>query len=118
MVCPHPTQTHYLPGMGYLLVAHDGAVIFSDYHRIRRIAPGADGVVTGGRDEYLKTIGGYFDFVHSSTTTTAIRSPRSRCSRRSASSPKTRKAVSLIVDTQQLPRAKVRVREEREARLR
>jgi Domain of unknown function DUF11/HYR domain len=52
----------YLAGMGHLTLARDGAVIFPDYHRIRRIAPGADGVVTGAADEFVKTIGGYYDF--------------------------------------------------------
>lgn len=52
----------YLPGMASLTVAQDGAIIFPDYFRIRRIAPGADGIVTGASDEIVTTIGGYYDF--------------------------------------------------------
>jgi hypothetical protein len=51
----------FLPQIGHLFVAHDGAVIFSDGSRIRRIAPGADGVVTGAADEIVQTIGSYYD---------------------------------------------------------
>jgi hypothetical protein len=52
----------YLPGIGHLTVAQDGAVLFPDSVRIRRIAPGADGIVTGANDEIVSTIGGYFDW--------------------------------------------------------
>jgi hypothetical protein len=48
---------------GYqMIVAHDGAVVYADgiSHRIRRIAPGADGVVNGGPDEIVQTIASYF----------------------------------------------------------
>lgn len=51
----------YLPGMSALTVAQDGTVIFSDYSRVRRITPGADGIVTGAGDEIITTIGGYYD---------------------------------------------------------
>lgn len=44
----------------FLLVAADGAIIFNYAQRIRRIAPGADGVVTGASDEIIETIGGYY----------------------------------------------------------
>ena len=37
-------------------------MIFQDYFRIRRIAPGADGIVTGASDEIISTIGGYYDW--------------------------------------------------------
>jgi uncharacterized repeat protein (TIGR01451 family) len=44
-----------------MVVAEDGAVVFTDQgHGIRRIAPGADGVVNGGADEMVRTIAGYF----------------------------------------------------------
>ena len=44
-----------------MTVAADGAVVFTDEnHRIRRIAPGADGVVNGGPDEIVRTIAGFF----------------------------------------------------------
>jgi uncharacterized repeat protein (TIGR01451 family) len=49
-------------GLGRLMVARDGAVISSDSSRIRRIAPGADGIVIGAGDEVISTIGGYFDW--------------------------------------------------------
>ena len=52
----------YLPGLRHLTVAQDGAVIFQDYFRIRRIAPGADGIVTGASDDIISTIGGYYDW--------------------------------------------------------
>ena len=52
----------YLPGMGHLTVTQDGSVIFPDYFRIRRIAPGADGIVTGAGDEIISTIAGYYDW--------------------------------------------------------
>src|SRR4029079_3108666 len=41
----------YLPNLGPLSVAQDGAVLVIDGPRIRRIAPGADGIVTGASDE-------------------------------------------------------------------
>ena len=56
----------YLPGLRHLTVAQDGAVIFQDYFRIRRIAPGADGIVTGASDDIISTIGGYYDFATAS----------------------------------------------------
>ena len=44
-----------------MVVADDGAVVFTDQTtRIRRIDPGADGVVNGGADEIVRTIAGYF----------------------------------------------------------
>ena len=47
-----------------MVVAADGAVVFTDEnHRIRRIAPGADGVVNGGPDEIVRTIAGFFSAV-------------------------------------------------------
>lgn len=52
----------YLPGLGHVAVAQDGAVLFRDYFRIRRIAPGADGIVTGAADEIVRTVGGYYDW--------------------------------------------------------
>ena len=52
----------YPPGMSALTVAQDGAVLFSDYTRIRRITPGADGIVNGAGDEIITTIGGYYDW--------------------------------------------------------
>ena len=52
----------YLPGIGHLTVAQDGAVLFPDSFRIRRIAPGTDGVVTGASDEIITSVGGYFDW--------------------------------------------------------
>ena len=52
----------YLPGLRHLTVAQDGAVIFQDYFRIRRIAPGDDGIVTGASDDIISTIGGYYDW--------------------------------------------------------
>jgi uncharacterized repeat protein (TIGR01451 family) len=52
----------YLPGLGQLTVAQDGAVLLVDGPRIRRIAPGADGIVTGASDEIITTVGGYFDW--------------------------------------------------------
>ena len=51
----------FVGNVDYLMVADDGAVIFSDNGRIRRIAPGADGVVTKASDETMQTIGGYYD---------------------------------------------------------
>ena len=46
-----------------MIVAADGAVVFTDMNeRIRRIAPGADGVVNGGADEIVRTIAGFFGF--------------------------------------------------------
>jgi uncharacterized repeat protein (TIGR01451 family) len=47
--------------VGYITVAADGAVVMSERGtgRIRRIAPGADGVVTGAPDEIVQTIAGY-----------------------------------------------------------
>ncbi|MGH9144419.1 MAG: HYR domain-containing protein, partial [Vicinamibacterales bacterium] len=47
--------------IGSISVAPDGALLLSDYYRIRRIAPGADGIVTGAADEVIQTIGGYYD---------------------------------------------------------
>src|SRR5207344_1955235 len=47
--------------MGSVSVAPDGALIASDRYRIRRIAPGADGIVTGAADEIVQSIGGYYD---------------------------------------------------------
>jgi uncharacterized repeat protein (TIGR01451 family) len=55
----------YVPS---LTVAADGAVILADRFRIRRIAPGADGVVTGASDEVIQTIGGYYDPAANSVT--------------------------------------------------
>lgn len=44
-----------------MIVASDGAVIFTDQStRVRRIDPGADGIVNGGSDEIVRTIAGYF----------------------------------------------------------
>ena len=45
-----------------MIVAFDGAVVYTDgiSHRVRRIAPGADGVVNGGPDEIVRTIAGYY----------------------------------------------------------
>ena len=44
-----------------MAVAADGAVVFTDEnHRIRRIAPGADGVVNGGPGEIVRTVAGFF----------------------------------------------------------
>ena len=48
----------------FLMVADDGAIIFNTVHRIRRIAPGADGVVTvAGNEDRIQTIAGYNDYV-------------------------------------------------------
>lgn len=55
----HPQM--YLPGINAITVARDGAVLLSDYYRIRRIGPGADGIVTGANDEIITTIGGYYE---------------------------------------------------------
>ena len=55
----------FIGSVSYLMVAEDGAIIFNDNHRIRRIAPGADGVVTEASDEIIQTVGGYYDFVNS-----------------------------------------------------
>jgi uncharacterized repeat protein (TIGR01451 family) len=55
----------FVGSIAYLMVADDGAIIFNDNRRIRRIAPGADGVVTDASDEIIQTIGGYYDFVSS-----------------------------------------------------
>jgi hypothetical protein len=60
MPVSHPQV--YLPGMGHLTVMQDGSVIFPDYFRIRRILPGADGIVTGAADEIISTIAGYYDW--------------------------------------------------------
>ena len=51
----------FFGSMGSVSVAPDGALIASDRYRIRRIAPGADGIVTGAADEIVQTIGGYYD---------------------------------------------------------
>jgi uncharacterized repeat protein (TIGR01451 family) len=51
----------FVGNVWYLMVANDGAIIFSDFNRVRRIAPGADGVVTKASDEIIQTIGGYYD---------------------------------------------------------
>jgi uncharacterized repeat protein (TIGR01451 family) len=51
----------YLPATSALMVAQDGALIFPDHFRIRRVTPGADGLVTGASDEIISTIGGYAD---------------------------------------------------------
>jgi hypothetical protein len=52
----------YLSFMGHLTVAQDGSVLLSDSFRIRRILPGADGIVTGAADEIISTIAGYYDW--------------------------------------------------------
>jgi uncharacterized repeat protein (TIGR01451 family) len=51
----------------HLLVADDGAIILSDNNRVRRIAPGADGVVTKASDEVIQTVGGYYDSLNLNT---------------------------------------------------
>ena len=44
-----------------LIVAADGAVVFTDQsHRVRRIDPGPDGVVNGDDEEIITTIAGYY----------------------------------------------------------
>jgi len=45
-----------------MTVTADGSVVFGDgiSRRIRRIGPGADGVVNGGADEIVNTIAGYY----------------------------------------------------------
>ena len=47
-----------------MFVAQDGAVIFDDgiTHRVRRIDPGADGIVNGDPDEIVHTIASYYSF--------------------------------------------------------
>lgn len=47
-----------------MFVGQDGAVIFDDgiTHRVRRIDPGADGIVNGDSDEIVQTIAGYYRF--------------------------------------------------------
>jgi hypothetical protein len=52
----------YLSGMGHLTVAADGSVLLSDSFRVRRILPGADGIMTGAGDEIISTIAGYYDW--------------------------------------------------------
>ena len=66
MVCRSPTRRSTCQAWARLTVAQDGAVLFPDYFRIRRIAPGADGVVTGAADEIITTIGGYYDWATAS----------------------------------------------------
>ena len=52
-----------------MIVASDGAVVFTDEsQRVRRIAPGADGVVNGGPDEVVRTIAGFFGPVPTAPT--------------------------------------------------
>ena len=52
----------FLSGMGHITVAQDGSILLSDNFRVRRIVPGADGVVTGAADEIISTVAGYYDF--------------------------------------------------------
>ncbi len=53
-----------------MYVAPDGAVIFDDgvTHRVRRIDPGADGVVNGDPDEIVHTIASYYSFTQAPQT--------------------------------------------------
>lgn len=54
--------TQAMLGFTYqMIVASDGAVVFTDQSsRIRRVDPGADGIVDGDTDEIVRTIAGYF----------------------------------------------------------
>ncbi len=47
-----------------MFVDQNGAVIFDDgiTHRVRRIDPGADGIVNGDSDEIVQTIASYYSF--------------------------------------------------------
>lgn len=53
--------TQALVGGGELVVASDGALILTETygHRIRRVSPGADGIVNGADVEIITTIAGY-----------------------------------------------------------
>jgi probable HAF family extracellular repeat protein len=63
-----PATQAVLSISGSMLVDNDGDVIFNDgvTHRVRRIAPGADGVVNGGTDQFgnpdeiVQTIASYY----------------------------------------------------------
>lgn len=56
-----PALQAWLPFTYQMAVTADGAVVFTDEStRIRRIDPGADGIVNGGAGEIVRTIAGYF----------------------------------------------------------
>ncbi|MEW6684219.1 MAG: HYR domain-containing protein, partial [Nitrospirota bacterium] len=59
---PINDPTVFLAQVHHMSVAQDGALLLGDGFRIRRIAPGADGVVTGANDEIIQTIASYVDF--------------------------------------------------------